>query len=335
MAWSIRPDGSVDFVNQRWMDYTGLSLAEESEEAARPIHPEDVPRVIERWQVEKAAGEPYEDEMRLRRADGVYRWFLVRTAPLRDEQGNLVKWYGVSIDIEDRKQAEERLKASTEQLRALSARLQSAREEEATRISREIHDELGSSLTRLKWDLQLIVKEKLGTQDQAELGKLGQRIEQMIQLIDTIIDTVRRVSAELRPSLLDDLGLIPALRWETDRFGERTDIETNFHSSLEGIDLTPQHSTAVFRIFEEALTNVMRHAQATRVEVKLEQTNDELVLTIRDNGRGITAVEKTNRLSLGLLSMRERANIVGGQTDITGNKDGTTIIVHLPISGKQ
>lgn len=106
MAWSVRADGAVDFVNQRWLDYTGLTLEEEVEEPTRVVHPEDLPRVIEKWLADMAVGKPSEDEMRLQRADGEYRWFLVRTAPLRDEQGNVVKWYGVSIDIEDRKRAE-------------------------------------------------------------------------------------------------------------------------------------------------------------------------------------------------------------------------------------
>jgi PAS domain S-box-containing protein len=106
MAWTVRPDGVVDFVNQRWLDYAGLFLAEEIADPTRVVHPEDLPRTMKKWLADMAAGEPYEDEIRLRRADGEYRWFLVRTAPLRDEQGNLVKWYGVSIDIEDRKRAE-------------------------------------------------------------------------------------------------------------------------------------------------------------------------------------------------------------------------------------
>src|SRR6266849_8114302 len=106
MVWTLQPDGAVDFVNQRWTDYTGLSLEEEVENATGPVHPEDLPRVLEKWLADLAAGEASEDELRLRRADGEYRWFLVRTAPLRDEQGKVVKWYGVSIDIEDRKQAE-------------------------------------------------------------------------------------------------------------------------------------------------------------------------------------------------------------------------------------
>ena len=111
MVWTLQPDGACDFVNQTWMDYTGLSLEEEIENPTGPVHPEDLPRVLEKWFSDFAAGKPSEDELRMRRADGEYRWFLVRTVPLRDEQGNVVKWYGVSIDIEDRKQAESRSRA--------------------------------------------------------------------------------------------------------------------------------------------------------------------------------------------------------------------------------
>jgi PAS domain S-box-containing protein len=135
MAWSIQPQGAVDFVNQRWVEFTGVSLAEEIEEPTRVVHPEDLPRVIEKWQADMAAGEPSEDEMRLRRADGEYRWFLVRTAPLRNGQGKIVKWYGVSIDIEDRNRMEQALRASerdqrrtAEQLGKERARLVEAQE---------------------------------------------------------------------------------------------------------------------------------------------------------------------------------------------------------------
>jgi PAS domain S-box-containing protein len=127
MAWTLRPDGAVEFVNKRWMDYTGLSLPEEINQPAHVVHPEDLPRVIEKWLADKAAGEASEDEMRLRRADGQYRWFLVRTAPLRNEQGTVVKWYGVSIDIEDRKRAEEALRSSEREQRHIAAQLERER----------------------------------------------------------------------------------------------------------------------------------------------------------------------------------------------------------------
>jgi PAS domain S-box-containing protein len=127
MAWTLQPDGTVDFVNQRSLDFSGLSLAEQIENPTRTIHPEDLPRVMKKWLADMAAGEPSDDEMRMRRADGEYRWFLVRTAPLRDEQGNVVKWYGVSIDIEDRKQAEEALRSTESEQRRIAAQLERER----------------------------------------------------------------------------------------------------------------------------------------------------------------------------------------------------------------
>jgi PAS domain S-box-containing protein len=127
MVWTLRPDGAVDFVNQRWMDYTGLSLEEVIENPMRPLHPEDLPRVMQKWLADMTAGEPSEDEMRLRCADGEYRWFLVRTAPLRDEKGNVVKWFGVSIDIEDSKQAEEALRSSELEQRHIASQLERER----------------------------------------------------------------------------------------------------------------------------------------------------------------------------------------------------------------
>ena len=127
MVWTLRPNGVVDFVNQRWVDYTGISLEEELKEPTRVVYPEDVPRVIEKWLADMAAGNPSEDEMRLRRADGEYRWFLVRTAPLRNEQGNVVKWFGISIDIEDRKQAEEALRSTESEQRHIAAQLEKER----------------------------------------------------------------------------------------------------------------------------------------------------------------------------------------------------------------
>jgi PAS domain S-box-containing protein len=127
MVWTLQPDGTVDFVNQRWMDYMGLSLEEVIENPTSPVHPEDLPRVMEKWLADKAAGKPSEDEMRMRRADGEYRWFLVRTAPLRDDRGNPVKWCGVSIDIEDRKRAEEALRSSEREQRQIAEQLERER----------------------------------------------------------------------------------------------------------------------------------------------------------------------------------------------------------------
>ena len=458
-----RPDGYLDYFNQRWLKYVGRSLEElQGWGWTASIHPDDVEGIVNGWRASIASGEPFQYEARVRQADGEYRWMLHRKVPLRDQHGNIVKWHGSSIDIEDRKQAEEKLlqserqlaeaqrlahigswdwdlrtnavtwsdelyhifglqpgtisvageenrfihpddldlgwdtvkraiaskepydyyhrilrpdgteriarsrgsimsdergepikvfgatqdvtelkraeeklKASSEQLRALSVRLQSVREEEATRIAREIHDELGSALTRLKWDLELLGKERLKTPKRVDRENSGQKIEEMIQLVDATVDTVRRISSELRPSILDDLGLAAALRWHTEQFQNRTGIVTDCDCSVENLSLNQAQSTAVFRIFEEALTNVMRHAGATKVEVRLEKDKGDLVVTIQDNGRGITEAEQLDPSSLGLLGMRERVNLIGGEISITGIAgEGTLVTVRLPISEK-
>ncbi|MFL6210409.1 MAG: MEDS domain-containing protein [Pyrinomonadaceae bacterium] len=334
MAWSLGSDGVVDFLNQRWVDYTGLSLEQFIEEPTRPIHPEDIPRVVERWRAEMAVGEPYDDEMRLQRADGEYRWFLIRTAPLRDERGNLVKWYGVSIDIEERKRAEEKLGATNVQLRALSESLRSAREQEGARIAREIHDELGAALMSLKWDLEELDKIFTEAGDQAQLSALQEKTAAMTKLVDNTINVVRRIASELRPSILDDLGLVEAIEWQAQKFQAQTGIICRCDCALENVELGQDQSTAAFRILQEALTNILRHAQATRVDITVRKEAGQFVLTISDNGRGITEEEKSGRLSLGLLGMRERAHLVGGRIDINGVKgQGTVVIVRVPFSG--
>ena len=335
MAWSLRPDGAVDFVNQRWLDYTGLSLDDAIQQSNRTVHPEDLPSVVEKWLTDFAAGEPFEDEMRLRRTDGEYRWFLVRTAPLRDEEGNIVKWYGTGADITERKQAEENLKATSEQLRALSARLGSAREEESTRIAREIHDELGSALSSLRWDLEDVDEVISEATDLSHLATLHQKVEAMMRLTDTTVHTLRRIASELRPVALDELGLVEAIKWQAQQFQDRTGIFVECDCQLEDLALNREVSTGIFRIFQETLTNILRHAKAGRVEVMMKQEADEFILMISDNGKGITDDEKSGTQSLGLLGMRERAHLLGGEINFEGAQgQGTVVTVRVPIQAK-
>ncbi|SRR5216684_7119334 len=334
MAWTLRPDGIVDFLNQRWLDYAGLSLKQYVKDPTGPIHPEDIPRVIEKWLAAMAAGKPSEDEMRLRRADGEYRWFLVRTVPLFDEQGHIVKWYGTSTDIEDRKRAEEEVKTTSEQLRSLSARLQSAREEEGIRIAREIHDELGGTLTSLRWELEGARKTFSEPGKVLATADLKEKLTEMLGLTDTMINIVRRIASDLRPVVLDVLGLEEAIEWQAQQFQDRTGIVVHCESAGACRDLNPAQSTAVFRIFQEALTNVLRHARATRVDVTVVEDTGVFVLMIGDNGRGITENERIGELSIGLLGMRERAALIGGEIDVNGvEAEGTTVTLRLPVVG--
>jgi signal transduction histidine kinase len=157
----------------------------------------------------------------------------------------------------------------------------------------------------------------------------------MMRLVDITIGTMRRIASELRPSILDDLGLAEAIEWQTQQFQTRTGIVCRCDCSFENLDFDPEQSTAIFRIFQEALTNVLSHSRATRIEVVAREDDGEFVLTISDNGRGITEDEKSGRLSLGILGMRERAHIIGGELEITGTEGtGTVVVVRVPISGK-
>jgi len=268
----------------------------------------------------------------VRHKDGSWRWLEGTLRNLLEEPsvGAIVNNYR---DITDRKQAEEELRATSDDLRALSENILSAREQEGARIAREIHDELGSALTSLKWNLEEIDLAISTASDPSQLSPLHQRIAGMSRVMDTTINVVRRIASELRPSVLDDLGLGEALEWQAQQFQERTGLICSSDCSLYDVNLTDQQTTAVFRIFQEVLTNVLRHAQATHVRFVMQEDGDEFRLTITDNGRGITKEEKSGARSLGLLGMRERAYLVGGTVDISGIKGtGTVVTLKVPIS---
>jgi len=231
-------------------------------------------------------------------------------------------------EIADRERAEQQLKASLDKLRALAARLQKVREEERTSIAREIHDELGQACTAIKMDLALISRKTTKRQEQ-----LRSKIESTVHLVDDMIVTLRRIASELRPRTLDDLGLTAALEWHAQEFESRTGIRCRVIVPQERLDLDTERSTAIYRIFQESLTNVVRHAQATRVEARLQKDVDELVFQVHDNGRGFDPDEAKARKSLGLVGMQERALLLNGELKIAGAPGaGTTMTLRIPLS---
>jgi len=252
--------------------------------------------------------------------------YEVAIAPLLNPDGNL-SVIEVLRDITERKRTEEELESSREQLRDLARHMESARETERTRIARELHDEMGQVLTALKIDLSWLSKTL--SQDQISLRE---KTTTMSELTDTTISMVKTISAELRPGILDDLGLTAAIEWQAEEFQKRTGIEC--HVQIEPEDITPDAllSTAIFRILQESLTNVARHAQAPRVKVSLREAAGKLVLKVRDNGRGISKEELANPKSLGLLGMRERLLPWHGEVRIRGIEGkGTTVTASVPL----
>ncbi len=239
---------------------------------------------------------------------------------------------GFVRDITERKRAEKQMRDSREQLRALAAYLQSVREEERARIAREVHDELGQTLTGLKVDLTWLERKMTEVGGAGELPQCEERLRELPGRVDAIIGTVRKIATELRPPVLDDLGLEAAIEWQIQEFEKRTGITCRFHSSLKRADLDPDRATAVFRIFQETLTNVVRHAHATQVNIYLREEEDKLILEVQDNGRGLTGRELSGSKSLGLLGMRERATMLDGEVNIIGRQGkGTTVGVRIPI----
>jgi signal transduction histidine kinase len=223
----------------------------------------------------------------------------------------------------------EEIQASRERLRDLAGYLQTARETERTHIAQEIHDEFGQALTALKMDLSWLSRRL-----PADEPRLAKRVGTMSKLIDSTIQMVRRVATELRPGLLDDLGLVAALEWQAEEFAERSGIDCELHIEQEEIVLHQDLATALFRIFQESLTNVARHAQATEVHVALEDSPHEVVLIVRDNGKGITKDQVSAPQSLGLIGIQERAHFWGGDVTFEGIAgQGTTVTVRIPRAG--
>lgn len=279
----------------------------------------------------KAKG-TYQVEVHRRTKSGALRFVQLSLTLLRDDTDSPVGIIGYSMDITDRKLGEEALLNSRNQLAALAVRLESVREEERTRIALEVHDVLGQALTGLKldvaWAHKRITESIVPAQHAAVLARLASARE----LLDSTIQSVRDIATTLRPGVLDELGLEAAVEWQAREFQHRTGIVCDTTIWPRNMVLEPEQSTALFRIFQEILTNVARHAQATNVYIRLEQSGEHVSLQVGDNGRGISGVEQSGPEAFGLLGMRLRAQQQGGSFDIQGiSGTGTTVTVLIPL----
>jgi signal transduction histidine kinase len=234
-----------------------------------------------------------------------------------------------SADRRERQRAEDKLRRSLDQLRALTTYLQYVREEERTRIAREVHDELGQQLTGLKLDMSWLAS-KLGK----NAKPVQQKVKTMVDHIDSTIQTVRRIATELRPGILDSLGLVAAMEWQANEFQQRSGIRCIVTTTAGDTIWDQDITTVFFRIYQETLTNIIRHAKATRVDVRLVEEAGYLVMTVADNGRGISEEEMASTRSLGLVGMRERAMLIGGEVTLHGAPGkGTTVTLRVPLNG--
>lgn len=268
-------------------------------------------------------------ELTLLRKDGTKFPGEVSSVIFTERHGEL-RTSTVFRDITERKRAEAELGRSRELLRALAARMERVREEERTRIAREIHDVLGHAMTDLKLDLAWLAR-RLRDARITSGSAMRKRIAAMSRRVENETQVVRRIATELRPPVLDALGLVAAIEWQAREFQQRTRV----HCEVEPVGVLPAlgaaQITALFRLFQEVLSNVVRHAQATRTEVRLTEQAGRLVLQVHDNGRGITQAEQSGPHALGLLGMRERAGALGGELAIEGTPGrGTLVTVWIP-----
>ena len=270
-------------------------------------------------------------EYRYRRKDGSYASVEGHGYVIRDETGQALRAIGCATDITARKLAEEKLERSHRQLRALTARQEFLREEERRRMAREIHDDLGQMLTGLKMDLRWAEKH-LALESSPTLNPVLDKIVEAGELVDATIGSVQRIAQELRPAVLDALGLTAALQHEVARWQNRTRIACHLSAAEPAPSPPPDVATTVFRIFQEALTNVARHAEATEVQVDLRQEEDQILLRVSDNGKGIRPADLEDSKSLGLLGMTERAEALGGQVTFQNQAPrGTIVTLRVPI----
>ena len=327
-------DGKILSANPAACQMIGLSEPELIRRGRSAVVDASDP-ILHRALEERARTGRFRGELTCLRADGSKFPAETSSAVFRDRKGG-VRSSVIIRDISERRQLEKELKASHEQLRALTVHLQTAIEEERAHIAREIHDVLTHDLIRLKFDLVWLNRQLAKTEKTIEPEALLDRVTQMVKLTDTSIQHAQELATRLRPAVLDSLGLCSAVEWQTQDFQQRSGIRCCAIVPAEEIPLNPDVATAAFRILQESLTNVARHANASRVDVLLKSEADQIILRVQDNGRGIPAGKLENPLSFGLSSMRERALLQGGQLEIRSlQESGTVIEARFPHLRKQ
>jgi PAS domain S-box-containing protein len=339
IIFSRQADGMRDYISDRFYEYTGAAPGSANGMGwMEYVHPDDKERATAEWQRCVQTGANYETEYRLRSRDGIYRWFRVRAVPIHVDNGEIIRWYGNCSDIHDSKSLEQSIRENaaklekmvderTAELRQLSVRLMTMQDQEHRRIARELHDGLGQELAVAK-----IVLDSMMQQDASSAVKRS--CSETISIIDRAIQQVRSMSHLLHPPLLDEVGLLPAVSWYIDGLTERSGITTSLDVHPADFPrLSPDLETAIFRILQEALTNVFRHAGASRVWITLAQRDSQTIMKVRDDGKGIAsrvADLQPDSLGVGIRGMKQRAKELGGEMRIANANPGTEVEVVIP-----
>ena len=293
------------------------------------VHPDDRARWAQTLAQALETGKPFADELRIVRTDGTVRHLRSLGEVMHDAAGEVTRMLWSVLDITEQKRTEGALRDSAEQLTALSRRLVEVQEAERRQLSRELHDRVGQNLTALSINLDML---RTSLDDGAN-SRYAARLSDSTALLESTADSIEDVMSELRPPMLDDYGLYPALNWYAKRFSERTGIAVEVIGT-ETSERVPETEITMFRIAQEALNNVAKHAHATRVQIDLEHVAGRCVMTVTDNGVGIDSgrvADSRQRRGLGMVTMRERTQAIGGRFTVRkAPGGGTQIAIEVP-----
>ena len=338
IIFSRQADGRRDYISDRFYEYTGAPSGSANGFGWLDyVHPDDKDQAMGLWMRCVESGANYEAEYRLRAGSGSYNWFRARAVPIRDEAGHIIKWYGTCSDIHDSKMLEQSMRDSaaalekmvdlrTNELQRLSVRLMSLQDQERRRIARDLHDGLGQELAVAKMAVDKALLQHASKPDESW--------SQVSAIIDRAIQQVRTMSHLLHPPLLDEVGLLSALSWYVEGLAKRSGLETSLEVHPQDFPrLTTEVETAVFRIVQEALTNVFRHAEARKVWISLARTDKMICVAVRDDGKGIgkkIAEQRPDSVGVGIGGMRQRARELGGELRLENLSPGTLLELVLP-----
>ncbi|HVI07373.1 MAG TPA: PAS domain-containing protein, partial [Candidatus Binatia bacterium] len=340
IIFSRQADGSRDYISGRFYDYTGAVPGSANGFGWLDyVYEDDKKNAMDHWLHCVENGTNYEAEYRMRSREGLYRWFRARALPIRDAEGRILKWYGTCSDIHDSKVLEQSMRDNaaelekmvdrrTDELRRLSIRLMTMQDQERRRMARDLHDGLGQELAVAKMIIDRMILQRKSKGDEDGWNQASVIVERAIQ-------QVRTMSHLLHPPLLDEVGLLSALSWYVDGLTKRSGIETNLDVQADFPRLTPEVETAVFRIVQEALTNVFRHSEAGKVWITLNQKEGMIMMSVRDDGKGVAekvAEMQPDSVGVGIGGMRQRAKELGGGLRIVNANPGTLVELVVPSS---